>query len=328
MKKSFYFAIISLLIWCGLAIPSNAAVLVAFSQGDNGNSWRATNTNDMEEWAKKKGYDYIWADGKGDPSKQLSDIQDLLSRKPAILIVAPVQAEAVTPAAELANKAGIPLVTIDRKINATVGEGTYKACIVQDFTEVGRICARYMVESLTKQFGEPKGRVLEIQGTIGSSPTIDEAAGVREILSQYPNIQIIDSQSGGDQRAPARAVMEDFLNKYSAGSVDFLFSFQDDMTIGALQAMRDANRLELLGHIVSKDGMRDGIKEVVDGNVLVTPQVPPYFGEATMDLVEKILSGQPYDTIVNVPFKVFDMQNNKDMTVEYYNQLLESGLFF
>jgi ABC-type sugar transport system substrate-binding protein len=122
--------------------------------------------------------------------------------------------------------------------------------------------------------------------------------------------------------------MDDFLNKYPAGSVDFLFSFQDDMTIGALQAMRDANRLELLGHIVSKDGMRDGIKEVIDGNVLVTPQVPPYFGEATMDLVDNILSGKPYDTTVNVPFKIFDMQGNKDMTVGYYEQLMKSGLFF
>ena len=307
---------------------AEAKKLVAFSQGDNGNSWRATNTKDMEEWAIKSGYDYIWADGKGDASKQLSDIQDLLSRKPDILIVAPVQAEAVTPCVKMAADLNIPLITIDRKVNAEVGEGTYKANIVQDFVEVGRIQGRYVVQKLTERYGEPKGKVLEITGTTGASASIEEGQGIREILKDYPNIEIVDSQDGDYMRTTARNVMDDFLNKYPEGSVDYLICYNDDMAIGAMQAMEDAGRTDLLGYIASKDGLRDALKEIIDGNIHVSAQCTPYFGEITMELVGKILNGETHDATTDVPFKTFDMSENKQMTEEYYQHLLDQDLFF
>jgi ribose transport system substrate-binding protein len=224
------------------------------------------------------------------------------------------------------NKAQIPTITIDRTLNASPGEGYYKAQIVQDFVEVGRLAANRAVEMLTEKYGEPKGNILEITGTIGASASVDQGKGIKEVLENYPDIKIVDSQPGDYNRAVARSVMDDFLNKYPEDSIDVLICYCDDSALGSLQAMRDANRTDLLGKIIAKDGLKDAIKEVIDGNIDVTYQCPPYFGEVTMDLIDKILNDGTYETTIDVPFKTFDMRENKNMTEEYYQYLLDNNL--
>lgn len=322
----------------GSAAPSGAAdaaqpgssekKLIAFSQGDNGNSWRVTCTDDLKATAEARGYEFVWVDAGADPSKQLSDIQDLLSKKPSILIVDPVQTDALTPCVDMATKANVPLITIDRAVGAKVGTGTYVANIVQDFVEVGRQAGQYTVDYLTKKYGKPQGKVLEISGTVGSSPSIDESNGIREVLSKYPDIKIVASQSGDYARATARTVMDDFLNKYPKGSVDFLISYNDEMSLGAMQAMEDAGRTDLFGAIVSKDGMRDALGEVVKGRIYACVQCTPYFGKTTFDLAEKILKGESYESTVNIPFTDFDMAKNKAATEEYYQKLMKDNLAY
>jgi len=300
--------------------------LVAYSQGDNGNSWRVTNTNDMERAAKDAGYDYVWADAKADPSKQLSDIEDLLAKKPDVLVVSPVQEEAVAPAVKLAENAGVKLITIDREIAAEIG-GTYVVKLVQDWKEAGRIQGRQIVEKLTEKNGAPKGNVVEIAGTVGASPAIDNAEGIREILDEYPDIKIIDSQSGNYQRAPGRQVMDDFLQKYPKGQIDIVVTHNDEMSLGALQAIKEAGRDELVGYIASKDGFRDAIKEVIDGSFFVNVQASPYYGDVTMELVKRILDGETIDPPTHyIDFKTFDMKDNKDLTLEYYDNQVKNDL--
>jgi len=300
--------------------------LIALSQGESGNAWRTTNTTDMEEWAEKSGYDFIWTDGNNDANKQLSDIEDLIAKKPDLLIIAPLQTDAISPAYDMVKDAQIPMITIDRTLNDAPDGEYYKAMIVQDFVEVGRLGAQRAVDILTEQYGEPKGRILEITGTVGASPAVDQANGIREVLDEYPDIEIVDSQSGDYNRATGRAVMDDFLNKYPEGDIDVLITHCDDSALGALQAMRDAGREDLMGRIIAKDGLVTALGEVIEGNIDTTYQCPPYFGETTMDLIGKILNGEEFEQVINVPFKTFDMRDNADMTKEYHQHLLDEGL--
>lgn len=301
-------------------------VVVAFSQGDNGNSWRVTSTDDLKATAEKYGYKFIWTDAGADPNQQLSDISDLISQKPDVLIVDPVEAEAVTPCVELAKKANIPLITIDRAVNAEVGTGTYIADIEQDFVEVGRLAAQYVVDYLTKKNGKAAGNVLLITGTVGSSPNTDEENGIKEVFAKNPDIKILDDQSGDYARDTARSVMDDYLNKYSAGQVDALICFNDEETFGAMQAMEDAGRTDLKGAIVSKDGLRDAIGKVIDGEILGIVQCTPYFGTVTMDLVKAVTSGKSYEKKTAIPFTCFDLGKNADATKTYYQHLVDNKL--
>ena len=302
--------------------------LIAFSQGESGNSWRATNTEDMEYWAERAGFDFVWADGNNDAMQQLADIENLLALNPDILIVAPLQADAITPAVQMSRDAGIPMITIDRALSVPPDGEYYLAMIEQDFVEVGRLGALRTVEKLTELYGEPRGRVLEIQGTIGASPAIDQAAGVREILDQFPDIEIVDAQSGNYNRAESRAVMDDFLIRHPEGTVDILITHCDDGALGALQAMRDAGRTDLYGRIISKNGMRTALTEVIAGTIDVTYACPPRFGEVTMELVRKILNGEPFEAFNDMPFETFDMRENRARTLEHYEYLTENNLDF
>lgn len=304
--------------------------LVAFSQGTIENIWRALNTEDMEKWAKKSGYDYVWTDAQKDAMKQLNDCKDLIAKGPDVLVVAPVQAEPLAPVAKLCEEAGVTLVTIDREIAAPVGEGTYVAKIVQSWTELGRIQARYTVELLTEEYGEPKGNIVEIFGTIGASPSDDMQAGLREVLADYPNIKIIDSQSGDYIKQRTYEVMQDYLQKYGPGEIDAVIVHGDEMGIGAIQAIKEADREdEFFGKIAVKNGQRIGLEYVLNGWFYVNPQATPYYGEATMELVKKILAGEEIENpVIDVPFLVFDNDENKEQTQEYYDYLVENDLVF
>lgn len=310
-----------------VAAQAEEKITVAFSQGDNGNSWRVTCTDNMIAVAEERGYELIWADAGADPSKQLSDVEDLLAQKPDILVVSPVESEACTPIVDLADKAGVPLITIDRAVEAEVGDtGTYIASIEQDFVEVGRLAAQYVVDYLVEKNGSETGNVLLITGTVGASANTDQEAGINEILDQYPDITILDNQSGDYSRAGARAVMDDYLNKYAEGEADVLICFNDEESFGAYQAMQDAGREDLVGAIISKDGLASAIGEVVKGNFLSIVQCTPYFGEVTFDLIEKVLAGEEYESFIPVPFTCFDMGENAEATQEYYEYLVENEL--
>ena len=114
--------------------------------------------------------------------------------------------------------------------------------------------------------------------------------------------------------------------KYPEGSIDILITYCDDSALGALQAMRNAGRTDFMGKIIAKDGLKDAIGEVLAGNIDTTYQCPPYFGEVTMDLIDKILNGKEFETTINVPFKTFDMRENKDLTQEYHQYLVDNKL--
>lgn len=336
MKKNLAAVTMALLMaattaMSGMAVQAeedtdNSSIVIAFSQGDNGNSWRVTETEDVQRAVEERGYTFIWADAGADPSKQLSDVEDLLAQSPDLLILDPVETESVTPAYDLCEDAGVPFITIDRAIDAEIGTGMYLADIEQDFVEVGRLAAQYAVDYLTEKNGEPSGNVLLITGTVGSSPNTDEEAGINEILDQYEDITILDNQSGDYSRATARTVMDDYLNKYQEGSVDVLISFNDEMSFGAYQAMQDAGRTDLLGAIISKDGMRDALEQIIEGNFYACVQCTPYFGDVTMDLVEQILNGEEYETEIAIPFTCFDMGENAESTQEYYDTLVAGDL--
>ena len=132
----------SLLTVGGRWSPALAAkVTIAFSQADLVNDWRVTNQQDMAEHVKAIGARFITASSDDDPAKQLSDIENLLSQNPNVLVVAPLESVALAPAVGMANDAGVPMIVIDRTLAATPGQGEFKAEIVQSHYNSGKLLA-------------------------------------------------------------------------------------------------------------------------------------------------------------------------------------------
>ncbi len=304
--------------------------VIAFSQCTMNHPWRVTLTNDMKYWAEKEGVDLIWTDGANDAAKQLADCEDLISKKPSVLVLSPLQAKALTPVADLATKAKVPLIVIDRYIDAKPGTGTYLTFISQDQKQEGREAAKVLLEKLKEKNGSYKGNVIELQGTIGAGPTIDRHAGFVEEVSKYPDVKIIASQSGDFLRENAMKIVEDWLQAFPKGQIDAVYAHNDEMALGAMAAIKAAGRDELIGYIASIDGQVQALEAVLKGEFCVDVQNSPYFGESAVTSALKYLKGEKLPLQQQVPIKVFDARTAeaRKMTQDYYNYLLANKLFY
>ena len=281
--------------------------LVAYSQAGMENEWRVMNTKEMEKAFKDAGYDFVWTNADSDPAKQLSDIEDLLARKPTLLVVAPIEYEPLSPVPRMAEEAGVPLMVVDRALPGEPGKGQWIALLTTDFVDTGEQVARDVVEELTKKNGEPKGKLLHITGNKGASPVVDEQKGLENVFKDHPNIEIVASCDGLYSREPGRKCTEDLLQAFAAGDIDGIIYDNDDMMIGGIQAIKAAGRNELLGMLWGKDGTVDGLQAMIDGDATFTVQTPPFFGAKTVQVFEAQKAGQPIEPKVQyVPKEAFD----------------------
>ena len=302
-------------------------VLIAYSQAELVNAWRVTNQKDMEIQAETLGVKLISADANQDPSKQLADVENMLAQKPACLIVSPLESKASAPVVKLAEEANVPLVIIDRTIDATPGTDMYKTEITQSHVLSGKLLAEKTVELLTAKYGEAKGNVVHVQGLAGASPVIDANKGWDEVMAQYPNIQVVATSDAGFTKEGGLKVMEDFLQRFPEGEIDVVRSDYSDMTMGALEAIKNAGRSELLGYVVGEGGHIKAIEAVVAGEIARETQTPPYFGQKAMQSCMDILNGKGVAAQQQVDIKVFD--SNKGDEAKVYIELIKAaGLEF
>lgn len=279
--------------------------LAAFSQAEISNEWRVMNTKEMEQAWKDAGYDFVWTNAESDPAKQLADVEDLLSQKPDILIIAPIEYEALAPVPGLAQKAGIPLLVVDRNLPGTPGKDGWISVITTDFVDSGTRAANDVVAQLTAQKGGAKGTWLHITGNLGASPVIDQGKGMEQVFAAHPDIKLLSSCDSGNSREGGRKCMEDMLQAFPDG-VDVVIADNDDAALGAIAAIKAAGRNELLGWVWGKDGTVDGLQAILDGDMVQTVQTPPFFGKDSVVAFEDFKAGKPVEPLVFVPKETFD----------------------
>lgn len=309
------------------AEPAAEKYLIAYSQAELVNAWRVTNQVDMEAQAEAFGVDLISIDANQDPSKQLSDVENMLAQQPDCIIVSPLEFEASAPVVEFATDAGVPLVIIDRKINIEPPQGMYFTEITQSHEIAGELLAKKAVELLTEKYGEPRGNVVHVQGLAGASPVIDANRGWDNVMADYPDITTVATSDAGFTKEGGLKVMEDFLTTFPAGQIDIVRSDYSAMTMGALEAIKNAGRDELLGFILGEGGHYEAIQAVIDGDFAMETQTPPYFGELAIKSCLAFLAGEEVAPMQEVSIKIFE-SDKADFAQEYLTSIREKGLEF
>ncbi len=280
-------------------------ITVGFSQMENNNPWRIAETESMKAEGEKRAGKYIATDAQAQTAKQVSDVEDMIAQGIDVLVIAPREYEGLTPALEAAKAAGVPVFLVDREAKGTPCED-FITFMGSNFIEEGERVAQWLVENM----GE-KGKVIELYGTIGSSPAMDRATGFRNVISKYPGIEIVASQSGDFTRALGQQVMEQLLQAYP--DVNAVYAHNDEMALGAIQALKDAGRKpgqDVL--VVSIDGTRDALQAIIDGELGATCECNPRFGPLAFDTIEKFLAGEPIPTKITVEDMFFTKENAKD----------------
>jgi simple sugar transport system substrate-binding protein len=206
-----------------------------------------------------------------------------------------------------AKRAGIPVILVDRGIKVS-DEGLYATLIASDFVEEGRMAGRWLATRLGGS-----GNVVELQGTPGSAPAIDRKKGFEEVLLQQPRIKIIKSQTGDFTRAKGKEVMEAFL-KAEGKNINAVYAHNDDMGLGAIQAIEEAGlRPGTDVIVVSIDGVRAAFEALIAGKLNCSVECNPLLGPLAFDAVEKIAAGQPVPKKVVVKDELFDAARAREV---------------
>lgn len=237
-------------------------------------TWMQYALEGAKEVAEAEGVTLIVYDAENKVDKQTTLVEDCIAQGVDAIVTDPINVESLTPALEQAEAAGIPVLTFDRR-----AEGApYFAFVGSDDVYGGKLAAQYIAEQLG---GE--GKVVELVGASGAAPAIDRGNGFHEEMKNYPGIEIVFSQSGEFIRENGMTVMEDAIN--AVDQIDAVFAHNDDMMMGALQAMKDAN-LDLSKIVtVSYDGIPDALMAIESGEHDATLQYPVGLASLAMEKI-------------------------------------------
>jgi len=237
-----------------------------------------TMKNDAERSAAKLGAKIVFADAENQSEKQASDVENFVAQGVQGILISPMTTDSLVPAIEAAVKAGIPVVTVDRKANTD----KVLVHVGADNVQGGRAAAKYIIDKLGN-----KGTVIELEGTPGASAAIDRKTGFDEVMKKS-NVKILVSQTADFSRAKGQSVMESLLQKYP--SFDAVFGANDEMIIGAIEAMAGAHIDPASKVTVGYDATPDAFQYMKQGKLGATIDQFPgkQAGEALQYLVAYI----------------------------------------
>jgi galactofuranose transport system substrate-binding protein len=269
------------------SFAADKKLVVGFSQVGAESGWRTANTESIKSEAAKRGVDLRFSDAQQKEENQIKAIRSFIAQGVDVIAFSPVVETGFEPVLQEAKKAGIPVVLSDRAVK--VSDPTlYKCFLGSDFIEEGKRAGNEAIK-LT----DGKAGIAELVGTVGAAPAIDRAKGFREAIASHPDMKIILSQSGDFTRAKGKEVMEAFLKTPEAKQITLLFAHNDDMALGAIQAMEEAGIKPGQDiKIVSIDGVKGAFEAMKDGKLNVTVECNPLLGPQLFDIIEKVSKGE------------------------------------
>ena len=281
---------LALVACCALASScgkKKTGVTVGFSQIGAESGWRSANTDSIKSEAAKRGIDLKFADAQQKQENQIKALRSFIAQNVDVIAFSPVVETGWEPVMQEIKKAGIPVILSDRAVKVT-DPSLYVTFIGSDFVEEGRRAGNW----LAKATGG-KAVIAELVGTPGSAPAIDRKKGFEEAISKFPGMKIVKSQSGDFTRAKGKEVMESFLKSPDAKEITALFAHNDDMALGAIQALEEAGvKPGQDMKIVSIDGVKGAFEAMAAGKLNCTVECNPLIGPQLFDAVEAVMAGK------------------------------------
>ncbi len=310
LMRLLVFVFVVMLVSAATTVAQGDKFQCGFSQAHNGHPWRVDQTADVRDyWAANltDEMDMIFTDGRNRPDKQTADVEDLLARGVECLIITPVQAEALTPVVETAMEEGVIVITLDREVNTPV-----TLHIGADNELIGQAAAAYIGETLLEG-GE--GQVIEIQGTLGASATIDRNEDFIETLAaDFTGVEVVASQTADYERSKALTYMEDMIQRFAEGEFQVVYAHNDEMALGAIEALKAADRLDGVW-VVGIDGQNEAFDAIAAGEMTATFTYPNGGAEG-VEYAYKILMGEEFpeleEGVLVLPSELVDGNNVED----------------
>ncbi|SDC35957.1 ribose ABC transporter substrate-binding protein RbsB [Halanaerobium congolense] len=294
MKKLTIILALSLIMMVGLTAGAAAQDLrIGLAVSTLNNPFFVDLKDGAEAMAEEMGVEILVVDAQDDAAAQLSSVEDLLIKQIDVLIVNPVDGNAVVSAITAANDAGVPVITVDRGAEG----GDVVSHIASDNVAGGEMAGDYIAE----QLGE-EGKVVELEGIPGTSAARDRGEGFNKAMDKYPDLEVIARQPAAFDRAEGMTVMENILQ--GNPEIDAVFAHNDNMALGAMEAIEAAGRSDEI-MIVGFDAIDDAREAVTEGNMAATvAQKPALMGEMSVEIAVKVVNGEEVDEYTPVPLEL------------------------
>ncbi|MEZ9680522.1 ribose ABC transporter substrate-binding protein RbsB [Vibrio splendidus] len=273
-----------------VSVSAQAQDTMAIVLSTLNNPFFVTMKDGAEAKAEELGYKLIVLDSQNDPSKELSNIEDLTIRGVKAILINPTDSDAVSNAIRIANRSNIPVLTLDRGAS----RGDVVSHIASDNVIGGEMAGHFIMEKV----GE-KAKVIQLEGIAGTSAARERGEGFMNAVNGS-DLELLASQPADFDRTKGLNVMENLLA--ANPDVQAVFAQNDEMALGALRAVQASGKDVM---IVGFDGTEDGIAAVNRGLLGATvAQQPDLIGSLGVEMADKVLKGETVDEYVPVPLKI------------------------
>jgi ribose transport system substrate-binding protein len=289
-------------------------LVVGFSQSEKeDNPFRIAETQSIKDEAAKIGVKkLITTNAQSTLSKQISDIQDMISQGAQALIVAPLNSDGLEPALEAAKAKKIPVITVDRLLSSGACD-TYVSFLGSNFVEQGKRAADQLIDGTGG-----KGNVAILLGASGNNVTTDRTSGfVDEIKAKGSGIKIVAQQTGDFARDKGQSVTEQLLQ--SNPDITAIYAENDEMGLGAQAAIIAAGKTPGKDiQIYSIDGTKNAVEQIVSGAYNGVIESNPRFGPLAFATLKSFLAGDKVGQKIVIKDGDYDPSNAKDKVNEAY----------
>ncbi len=265
-----------------LAINAHAGSLtIGFSQIGSESGWRAAETTVSKSEAKKRGINLKIADAQQKQENQIKAIRSFIAQGVDAIFLAPVVSTGWDAVLKEAKEAKIPVILLDRNIDSS-DKDLYLTAVTSDAVHEGEVAGEW----LAKTVGDKSCNVVELQGTVGSSVATARKKGFDSVVAKHANLKVVRSQTGDFTRAKGKEVMESFIKAEGGQNICAVYAHNDDMMIGAIQAMKEAGLKPGKDVLtVSIDAVPDIFKAMAAGEANATVELVPNMAGPAFDAI-------------------------------------------
>jgi ABC-type sugar transport system substrate-binding protein len=274
-------------------------IVLGFSQIGAESEWRTANTESIKAAAATSNIDLRFADAQQKQENQIKALRSFIAQKVDVIAFSPVVETGWDTVLIEARDAGIPVILTDRAVSSD--PSLYAGFLGSDFVEEGRKAGRWVSEKFAAATDDVN--IVELQGTVGSAPANDRKKGFEEIIAANPHLK----------RTKGKEAMEAIL-KSESRKIHVLYAHNDDMALGAIQAIEEAGLKpgkEIL--VVSIDAVKGAFEAMIAGKLNATIECNPLLGPQLMTSVAEVVAGRPIPKRMVVEETMFTMETAKQV---------------
>lgn len=280
---------------------------IGFSESTYTGDWRVAEVEDVEAKAEEYGYELVMTNADNDVEKQIADVEDLIAQDCDLIVIVPVDAEAVKPAFDACKEAGIPVVDMDTQYTGGVWGEDFVTTIRSDQYAQGQAAAEWVIDTYGK---EEDITVLEITGKMGQSDAQNRHNGFSDYMKDYNNVEIV-SQSGEWDATTAQNVVQ---NVTQTTEIDVVYTHSDGMAPGAILGLKQVGLKPTTDvGVVTVDCSYATLDSIIAGEITAAITCTPRGGDLLFSSIDKFFAEEELEETYLVPMNTVTIENAEEL---------------